>query len=307
MATPFQQNLLQATVGDLIKNKPALVWVYVNSTVKDAIKLLNEKNVLAVAVLDIAFNFVGFVDVLDLAGFALQSFQSDPNRDASTPLTYASHKFFDTEVNEVLNFSRVDLPSTIGIQETAAVLLRQFTDPNIPRLHRVAVIGADGKPVNVITQSDLVNMSAGYANAFSSSGKTLAELGLDRAHPHIVARLDEPFFTVLQTLYNNRVSGLAIVNEEGQLTGNISASDLRGLTEASFEHFHESVFQFLSRGTVTQLEHKANVSCESNSTFAEALVKVATRKVHRIYVTDSYDHPYGVVVLSDFLALVARG
>lgn len=55
--------------------------------------------------------------------------------------------------------------------------------------------------------------------------KTIKELAL--AHAPIVVRIDTYFSDALRLLYDNRISGIAIVDQEGRLSGNLSASDLR--------------------------------------------------------------------------------
>lgn len=68
-------------------------------------------------------------------------------------------------------------------------------------------------------------------------------------HPPIMVRVDSPFYSVLEILYRNKISGLALVDEQGRICGNFSASDLRGLTRKSFSYFTGSVLQFLAKAT----------------------------------------------------------
>jgi hypothetical protein len=42
-----------------------------------------------------------------------------------------------------------------------------------------------------------------------------------------MVRLDDPFVDALLTLYNARVSGIGVIDEQGRLCANLSASDLR--------------------------------------------------------------------------------
>jgi CBS domain-containing protein len=42
-----------------------------------------------------------------------------------------------------------------------------------------------------------------------------------------MVQIDAPFVDTLDTLFKNRISGLALVDQEFRLSGNLSASDLR--------------------------------------------------------------------------------
>lgn len=98
------------------------------------------------------------------------------------------------------------------------------------------------KLVNVISQSDIVAFAAKHLPlldevlrdlirivAHAKSGRELSDdPGLIRSP--IMLTLETPFAEALETLYRNRVSGLALVDHEFKLSGNLSASDLRVLT-----------------------------------------------------------------------------
>jgi CBS domain-containing protein len=128
-------------------------------------------------------------------------------------------------------------------------LLAMLNEPKYhQRLHRVAVV-RDSKVVNVISQSDILGFV--YENVklipdilvrrttFSiifaaeqilifrilQANKTLEELKFVR--PLIYVRIDSPFVDALEILYKNKISGLALVDNEFHLRGNFSASDLR--------------------------------------------------------------------------------
>lgn len=53
----------------------------------------------------------------------------------------------------------------------------------------------------------------------------MKDLGI--SHPVLMVRVDTPFYATLEVLVRNRVGGIAIVDENGRITGNISSSDLR--------------------------------------------------------------------------------
>lgn len=73
----------------------------------------------------------------------------------------------------------------------------------------------------------------------------MSELGL--VHSSVMLQANTPFYNALAVLYRNRVSGLALIDLQGTIVGNLSASDLRGMTEKSFEHFRSPTLEYLQR------------------------------------------------------------
>ena len=43
----------------------------------------------------------------------------------------------------------------------------------------------------------------------------------------VISRIDAPFYEALEVLYNNKMSGIALVDNNGHIDANLSASDLR--------------------------------------------------------------------------------
>ncbi len=111
-------------------------------------------------------------------------------------------------------------------------------------------------------------------------------------------------------LFKNRVHGLALVDDQFKLAGNLSASDLRvtqylflilkqGIKSSAFEHFNSSILQFFVKGTTSGL--RAAIKIEESDTFEKVLTTMLKEKVHRVYIVDQYDRPQSVVTLSDLL------
>jgi predicted DNA-binding ribbon-helix-helix protein len=42
-----------------------------------------------------------------------------------------------------------------------------------------------------------------------------------------MSRIDAPFYETLETLYRNRFMGIALIDDNGHIDANFSASDLR--------------------------------------------------------------------------------
>ena len=109
----------------------------------------------------------------------------------------------------------------------------------------------------------------------------------------------------LRSLYLHQVSAVAVVDTNGRLVANLSASDLRGVNFSNLEMLLGSVFEFLEaeKRTPNQLKSDQLKSVEPGSVVGEVGVSMMEHMIHHLWVVDDDDHPIGVVSMSDVLAL----
>ncbi|KAJ3091879.1 hypothetical protein HK102_012929 [Quaeritorhiza haematococci] len=93
-----------------------------------------------------------------------------------------------------------------------------------------------------------------------------------------------------------RVSAVAIVDDNGGLVANLSASDLRGITERTLENLLDPVFKFLEGSHRTK--NQANQSRSASRMPANGPAGGRDQDV------DADDKPKGVVTLSDALTVM---
>jgi CBS domain-containing protein len=277
-----------------------LITVKSDDTVAHLLKVLSDNNILSCPVVKLSTHeFLGFVDTLDVAGWVLNSWKRHSKELEHGK--FPAKEFFQAHVEKILNYSRVDPAVAVNEEAHLLDLIDVFTDPhNYHRLHRVAVVDKEKNLVGIISQSDLVAFA--YKN-LSLLPRELADAkirDLKIGRSLIFVRLDSPFIDTLETLYQNRISGLALVDEEFHLSGNISTSDLRGISPSSFDYFLGSTLQFLVKGRKGPI--KAPTSVPIDSTFEFALKTLHENKIHRIYVTNEYDRPQFVVSLGDIIS-----
>lgn len=321
----------------------------------DALDLFHEHNILSAPVINDENTeqskpaLLGFIDVLDLAAFALHAFEqiADIDQNSNEP-----PKFFKTPVKDIINFSDWDQVVCVHEDNNVKDLLNAFTNPlqslychnnhrhhhhhldhhhqnkkmktesgglsptstddsefsrkssSEFKPHRVAITKKDHHTqlLNIVTQSDLARFALEHIHLLKDKvDKKVEAMGL--VHGCIKARVDSPLQEVLQILLGNKVSGLALVNEEGKITGNFSASDLRGIRTNAFHFFQKSVLFYLARETLpSTLSPTGSVTCPQDVSLGQVLEMLVKNKIHRVYVTDDYDHPRGVISLTDVLA-----
>jgi CBS domain-containing protein len=127
------------------------------------------------------------------------------------------------------------------------------------------------------------------------------------------------------------VSAVPVVNEEGKLVGNVSASDIHYLVDSPiiFElvaHTEFSVIDFfaslkerlvaqnganvqffpstLIKPRCSQVTVLRPISVLPSATLSQVIDKMISNQVHRVYVVDNTEKPQGVVSLIDVLRVM---
>lgn len=202
--------------------------------------------------------------------------------------------------------------------------------------HRFGFFDQEGKITQIISQSDFIAFLAtriselGPLSSESILSLNLANQAVECVEPQTSA------IRAMQMMKDKGVSSLGVVNHEGKLIGNFSASDFRSLQS---EHFgslalplaeflalsHRTEFVWHSEHPTSDAAHKfatdpirrgrphvageevgqALILVAPSETFGSLIVKFATNRVHRVYIVDEDEKPVGIVTLTDVLIKVA--
>ncbi len=126
----------------------------------------------------------------------------------------------------------------------------------------------------------------------------------------------------LETMVENRVSALPVVDSRGHCVGVISVTDLLGMTKDLSDELnalsesgglnHEALVQKLEHAELLTEQVQACMSTEVVSVPVDSTVRNAAKKmlhhhVHRLVVTDERNRVVGVVSTMDLLAAFVEG
>ena len=101
-------------------------------------------------------------------------------------------------------------------------------------------------------------------------------------------------------MHADRVSALGVCDANGLLIGNLSASDLRGITPDTLNVLEQDVGVFIQRGGAKNV-----VTCPLTATVGAAIELLVTKKVHHVYVCDDKNRPVAMVTPNDVLRVLA--
>ena len=201
--------------------------------------------------------------------------------------------------------------------------------------HRLGFFDQTGNVTNIISQSDIIAYLASRASDLgpiaseSIESLKLAKPNVECVEPQVSA------IRAMQIMKEKGVSSLGVLNHEGKIIGNFSASDFRSLQSEHFGSLALPLAEFLALSHRTEFvwhsEHRASDAAHkfvtdpirrnrphvageevgqalclvtSSETLGSLLVKFATQRVHRVYVVDHEEKPQGIITLTDVLSKV---
>jgi len=220
-------------------------------------------------------------------------------------LIHRGVEFGSTPVIDVMNKSKVDkwCPLEDGT-------LFQLVEVFARGIHRAPIISSPGHIDGILSQSDVLSMldkplrDETLLDEYLGS-KTLADLGLARSEGIMTMSVTAQAILAFWVIYFNRVSAIAVVDQDGKLLGNLSASDIRGIGSSTLRFSS----LLLPIGEFLQLEgpdaSKAAVTCIATTTFGEAVSLLAKNKIHRLWVVEN-DKPVGLVSLTDIMKILTK-
>jgi len=293
-----------------------VVCINADATVRMCMETLAENNILSAPVVR-GREILGFVDVIDLMGAGVRAFcagspgeetrcKAPQQRIPVDEALFRSAKFFQTKVVDLINLSGLDFPVTVRNEDSLVTAIRLLSNVGKPFfLHRAVVLNDDEEVAGILSQTDIVEWLREHLDQLERAIPELVtadiyKLGL--VHACITLHVDAPLLNVFSVLFDNRVSGVALVDREGRLVANISATDFRGIIPSLFPVLQESALLFLTKGL--QSLPRAPVTAQPHATLREAVTSISIAHVHRIYVVDRAARFLGVISLSDILALL---
>ena len=154
-------------------------------------------------------------------------------------------------------------------------------------IHRVLLSDHSGKVLGNLSQSDLVNYIFEHKNygdnktvVTSTTAKDMVASG-----SAVVCHMGERVISLLQRMKETGVSALAVLNHDGRLKGNFSASDLKGIYEvdSTVPPFKEHVEDFLEEHSPASL---SPVVVRGDASLETVVATLVESKLHHIWVVD---------------------
>lgn len=328
--------LSKSAVERLLKEKKIkqIVEIEHTQTVGYALEMLAQYNILSAPVslatsledLDETGMYVGLLDVSAVLHFFIRDVYRPRKQNAQVHGAHDAHKklsedpFWQRKVIAIAGDGDVAFMHR-AVGDMALLHLVEngfFRKSNTAKgeatdhVHRTAVFDPSGRVVGIVSQSDIIKFIVAHKSQLGSDvRRTIKELGL-ASYPLVSIPPNTSALEGFNRMYEAGKSAVAVVNQRGELVGNLSASDLRGLTLEEIDALGLPVLDFINRRIKDGSSH---LSITGNSGLTPAFVGsdtpliqlmeiIADSGFHRIYVADKDDKPAGVVTLTDVLRLL---
>jgi len=306
ITTTLRLKLKETPAKALAPNVKGVVFAKTTDNIGFVFKKLIDCGILSMPVLDTTTNmFVAFVDMLDILAWlvAVGELPKEPTMLFGEWQRRIS-LFESTPCTQLLQHAQrhpwLTINRELPIQEAIDFMVSRHAN-------RVGLIEPNGTFSSILTQHRIIKWLAGMdVLSFGPllSNATLGELGVGFRKVVTIHRSKRVVDAFL-TMYQQRLSGVAITNDAGALVGNISISDLKdiGNVGQNFDKLFMSCDKFLHFKT-EGLGVPPILYATRNSSLKEVLGKFKNYFVHRVYIVEKNTHMLeGIVTPSDLLQL----
>ena len=313
LSTPVGDHLPRSTTGDVpLRKKGPVMIVQRDETLPRVFRKLAAENFLGAPVLD-GNRYVGQIDLMDLVKKTTNLFWGD-SVEAWTTFWDKEDKFAETTVDDIMKvpneWTRDPFPP-LHSSFTTLYALEQLVRTG---QHRIAVVSKLRKRVTgILTQSMLISWLRQNKDCLGAlRDMKVSEMCSESKTPVQTIKETETAINGFKKMANMDVSGLAVVDDQGVLTGNLSVRDLRGVG-TSGEQFYTlfrtvKEFKAIERQDYPRLAPPTHYSNKKvplrgrfvtmNGTFDDVLNQMVDGNIHRIFVVENAARPIPTHVIS---------
>jgi len=184
-------------------------------------------------------------------------------------------------------------------------------------VHRAAVTNEANDIVGLMTQSKLIEFLYHKRAELKDKMSSIRAVDIARS-PVASVNMNQFVIDAFKQIWEQQISGVAVVDDEGTLVGNISATDLvrtrvkpvgpiiHDLYQP-IKHFNNIRTTMSEKVYMGDLPRYPPITVKSDDRLETIMETVVNNKVHRVYITDDALAPVGVISLSDIIRTFAPG
>jgi len=191
----------------------------------------------------------------------------------------------------------------VPLSDSIITVLQAFSKGS----HIIGVASEDGsKLVGVMTQGQLFQQLAKKWDF--DADVTLLELANAKyiTSPVVSINRTAKAYDSFEKMSTSNLSGLAVVDDDGKIIHNTSATDIKLWLIAS-NSLEETIEEFLINiRKLSKMEKYPFTACNMNDGIKKAIGKLQATKYHRLWVVDENDRPVGVLALTDVFRLIVQ-
>lgn len=276
-------------------------------TVENALRRMSKYNITAVPVLKSKDDptILGFAGMLDFIAHLVKLLWKEGTEELNLDPSNLQSKteiFRKTPISQIVDKSGRSPFRVMNGEESLSDAVQYY----LKGAHRIAITDDTGDIVGVISQWTVANYLATVPTESKDWIPVLREPVSKAGYSSNVIRVNGKTNTLQSFLrmHTEKISALAIVDDDGKLIGNLSVSDLKGfqLFLSDFNDLLAPVSEFLTLIRKKQGRPENFAVVFSPKTLTKDIVaKLNDEIVHRAYIVDDDNKPIGIFSLSDLM------
>jgi len=277
---------------------------------KKGIEVLLENKIRAAPVIDSSTNkFIGVLDLRDTVKFVVESYSSAEKNKKQLALEYLTGSPQITS-NTLKYLCQMRAFRTVKGSDSLLDVAKVLAAGS----HIVGVVDGDAKQtklVGILSQGSLFQQVASMwlQGPFKDGAGPLLSALMELKYITSPVKSVSSKVTALsafESMSKLDLSGLAVVNDEGALIHNTSATDIKLWLSAS-SLLNMSIEAFLIEIRKASLDERYPVTiCTAKDSFKRAVEKLKATKYHRLWIVDEEKKPIGVLALTDIFKFVCK-
>ncbi|KAM9965425.1 hypothetical protein ACTFIW_005241 [Dictyostelium discoideum] len=291
------------------KRNTHVINVYDDFKVRDALKVLASNKILSVPVIERATgDYLGFIDMNDILHSIIDSFLANNSQQDGHDWVRLCHdvsvseKFANQPVSVLINQSKKDF--FIPVDESGSI--HQLIDEIFSKgIHRVIVVGEDAKTKGIISQTDILEFILENRDEIKGADfeKPIGQLK-DLVEKDVIT-INAEVMTIqcYYVMMKHSKQSIALTGKHGEIIGNLSITDLRGLDPENFELLLSPAIDFWNK---TNSKSKICV-VPSSTTFKEIINILYKNRLHRLWLSSEEEGGcYGTVTIGNIMKYFSR-
>jgi CBS domain-containing protein len=309
----------ETTLGDVLAFRSTitpreLVTVGYEASMHDCLRAMIDNKVSAIPVLDEYSKVVGIVDMTDVCRTLIEGLS-----EAEGWKTWPDYKFSELlgeiPVTDGVDFAKGD-PLLVTSSESSVKSIMKFFSSGLA--HRCVIrYEGDMKGFGIVSQVDVASWIASKIDEDEELRQAFLDIPLlselqnrsSESHHIVQALWTDSVFDILKLMMKEQVRAVGLVDEQGKLQGNFSASDLVHLDDGSVADIRLTGKEYLKKYSSWSLTPVSFLDNES-ANLGEALMMFSAIGIHRVWLVNSpmYEkfQPTGVMTVTDVLHIAQK-
>jgi len=249
-----------------------------NESVFNGLEYLISNGITSVPVYDIREDrYNAFLSYLDICVHTLKVF-NDCKIDASDKF----NAWKAATCSQVSNMSKSC--SYQYLSKNDNLLTATLKMVSLSNIRRLPVTNFHDELVGILSQSHIIKILADKIDTFPCAKLTIDDISLGTMRKLKSVTLTSLVKDVFSQLVENRIYGIPVVDDNNEVVGNVSASDIQIIASSGdFSKFEVSVKTILPETH----QRRSPITIKSTQTIAEAFKIMSKESIHRLFVVDN--------------------